>query len=153
MKKILCFALILVLTLSFTAFASDSTVVISDPVAITGIGSDTITTVENPENLTANNTLQGLQFDVENNSDGNIQVTGILALYDANGLLKKMVSTYRTVVAGNTDTIGIGTIIPSTAGTVSYVEGKAKLYVWDTYANKLPYIGAFEYDLIAPTID
>lgn len=102
-------------------------------------------------------TLTGWMIDVENGASFDKEITLVCALYDDNGLLKKIVTSSKTVLAGTTDQVAVGTYIPSetdvyvddTEGNVDF--NMAKIFVWDNMENKSPYVAAFSYDIVAPT--
>lgn len=134
-------------TLTFTVETAP-VVDLKSKTLISGVGTATIT---NPTNFVANDTLQGLSLELENKADAAKVVTVVLGLFDVNGLLKKMITTEKSIAATSTDTVGIGTIIPSVTDTsVSYAGGKAKAYIWDNLTNKSPYVGSVEYDIVTP---
>lgn len=150
MKKL--FSLALILILAFTALASTAVaaevapvVEITDVKLMAGIGSDSITF---PENLVADDSLQGWTIDVKNNADEAQVLTVVCCLYDAKGLLKKVVTSDKTIAAGADDTIGFGTVIPAvSASGVAFTGGKAKLYFWNNVSDKVPFVGAKEFSI------
>lgn len=128
-------------TLTFTV-EEEPEVLISNPTIIAGIETGTITY---PVNVTAD-ALQGFIVDVDNGALSDKDITLVCALYDDNGLLKKVVTSSKTVLAGATDSIVVGTFIPA-ATDVGVNYDKVKIFVWDTMENKSPYIAEFTYTI------
>ncbi|MFA7636490.1 MAG: hypothetical protein WCX81_01860 [Monoglobales bacterium] len=107
---------------------------------ISGVGTSTIT---HPSYFTGDNSLQGCTINLKNKDASNSKtVTIVCALYDDNGLIDKMVTSKKVIAAGSSDTIGLGTIIPTTVSG-----GKAKLFIWNDVSEKRPYVGSIEYDI------
>ena len=130
--------------LTFTTEAAP-VVEVTDAKLISGIGSGTITY---PTEITANNSLQGWVIDVKNNTEEAKTVTVVCTLYDVNGLLKKVVTSDKTIAAAATDSIGLGTVIPTTSDSgVAFSGGKAKIYIWNNVADKSPFVGAYEFSI------
>lgn len=149
MKKL--FSLALILILAFTALASTvaaeeaPAVEIKNIKLMSGIGSGVI---DFPEFLVADDTLQGWSVEVKNNTAEEQLLTIVCCLYDANGLLKKVVTSDKNIAAGADDIIGLGTVIPvSSASGVAFSGGKAKLYFWNNVSDKVPFVGAEEFSI------
>ena len=112
---------------------------------LNGVGTGTINTTATT--LTAGiATPQGWLVNIENNSAEIKDVVLFCGIYDSNGMLIKVVTSEKTIAAGDSDAIGLGTVIPATsASSVTVAGGKAKLFVWNNVTDRSPYVGAFEF--------
>ena len=149
MKKILCLALALVLTLSFTAFASEEDAPIIEVTSvsiISGVGDGAINT---ESALTANNTVQGWIINLKNNDTTTAKdVTIFCGIYDSNGLLIKVVTSEKEIAPDTADSIGLGTVIPATSSSsVEIAGGKAKLFIWNNLTDRSPYVDKYEFNI------
>ncbi len=113
---------------------------------ISGINSGSTITV--PTDLVANGSLQGWTINVTNNAAEAKNITIFCGIYDVNGTLKKVVSSEKTVAAESSDSIGLGTVIPTASDAgVSFSGGFAKLFVWNNVNDKSPYVAAQTFDI------
>lgn len=157
MKKLLCLVFALILTLSFTAFASDESTPVVEVTSIeklTGFNSSSIATTtltEGVSTLTSDDDLaQGWIVNLKNNANSAKSVTVFCGIYDYNGKLVKVISSAKSVAAETEDSIGLGTIIPETTATGVNIYGgdaKVRFFLWNNETDRSPYIEAISFDI------
>ncbi len=132
-KNIVCLILAaLCIFGTMTGFAASSVSIVDDTYECVRIDSTSYTETSGFE---ADGSAQGYTLTLDNSSASEVNVALILVLFDSNGIIRKMVNTERTL-SGNTQLeFGIGTVMDA-----SVADGTAKLYIWDTFANKSPFV-------------
>lgn len=86
--------------------------------------------------------IQGFKVFVNNKASQATTVNIVCALYDSDDIIKKVISTEKSISASSVEAVELGTIIDSTLDG-----GKVKIYVWDNLSDKTPFIGCTEIEI------
>lgn len=142
-------------TITFTV-EDEPKVIVEKPVLLSGLETGAIKTDDSSTSVKVGS-LTGFMLDVENTAVSDKEVTVVCALYDSTGLLRKIVSSTKTISSGVKDQIAVGTLIDEkTESEVNFAGGTedgqsiAKIFVWDNMSNKSPYVAAFNFDIVTP---
>lgn len=103
-----------------------------------GIGSS----VTEPANLEDDGTIQGFKVALSNKADSAKTVNIVCALYNGNGIIKRVLTSEKAIDATATEMVELGTLIDA-----SYAGGFAKIYIWDNVSNKTPFVGATRFEI------
>jgi len=103
-----------------------------------GIGSS----VTEPANLQDDGTIQGFKVALSNKADSAKTVNIVCALYNGNGIIKRVLTSEKAIDATATEMVELGTLIDA-----SYAGGFAKIYIWDNVSNKTPFVGATRFEI------
>ena len=125
-------------SISFTTEARPD--IILEGVKLTkGIGSSV--TEQTDGIIEADSSIQGFNVSLKNVAAQPKTVTIVCALYQ-NGIIKRVLTSEKTIDATSTEMVELGTSIES-----GYAGGVAKIYIWDNLSNRTPFIGARTYEI------
>ncbi len=143
-KNIVCLILAaLCIFGTMTGFAASPVSIVDNTYECVKIDSTSYTETSGFE---ADGSAQGYTLTLANSSASELNIALILVLFDNDGIIRKMVNTERTLAGNAQLEFGIGTIMDA-----SLAGGKAKLYVWDTFANKSPFVAEISRNIASVT--
>lgn len=105
-----------------------------------GIGSSV--TEQTDGILEADSSIQGFKVALSNKADSAKTVNIVCALYNGNGIIKRVLTSEKAIDATATEMVELGTKIDA-----SYAGGFAKIYIWDNVSNKTPFVGATRFEI------
>ena len=124
-------------SLIFTTEAAP-VVEIENIVLTKGIGSS----VTEPANLEDDGTIQGFKVYLNNYAAEAKTVNIVCALYNGNGIIKRVLTSEKSIDATSTEMVELGTLIDS-----SYAGGFAKIYIWNNLSDKAPFVGSRTFNI------